>query len=113
MALKFFLYYLIVGQVIDWTVTFLYIWLILQKCNGDDGLLHQLNERYLHPTAKEIENMPWYVRLWRIIRTALLWPQNVAIALMLMHDELKEANAIIRTRAATSMLYPDKEEDGQ
>ena len=101
MVVKFFLGYLLAGQVINWGTVFFVTWSVLRKCRGRDDILAELNAEDRR-TVSYPEWGPDPVSklhcLWRIVFTAVLWPRNVVNMLYLRSDQLKMADTLLQAR---------------
>ena len=44
--LRSFIWYMLVGQILNWGTVFFVIWSVLRKCRGHDEVLRVLNQKY-------------------------------------------------------------------
>ncbi len=101
-VLRFFIWYMLVGQVINWGTVFFVIWSVLRKCRGCDDVLAELNAMDRRTTitpqwGSDLASKLYY--LWRIVYTAVLWPRNVVNMLFHWNDQMKIANVLLSAKA--------------
>lgn len=100
--LRFFIGYLLVGQVINWGTVFFVILTTVWKCWGRNDVIAELNAED-RKTQSSVEWGPDTASklyfLWRIVITAVLWPRNVVIMLFNWSDQMKMADELIRAKS--------------
>ena len=99
MVLRFFLDYLLLGQVLSWGSVFFVVVSLAWKCRGRDDVFDQINaeQRKANGTVEwSSETDRRLCRLWCFAVTVVLWPRNVVTMLYLHSDQMKLADALIR-----------------
>lgn len=99
--LRFFICYMLVGQVLNWGTVFFVIWSVLRKCRGHDEVLRVLNKKYAatHTWPEDTSGItPKLTIAWRTAVNFVLWPRNVVNMLFHWSDEMKEADALLRSQ---------------
>ena len=102
MVLRFFLDYLLVGQIVSWGSVFFVVASLAWKCRGRDDVFDQINAEHRRANGTTEwcpETYRRLYRLWRFAVTAVLWPRNVVTMLYLHNDQMKLANALMRADA--------------
>lgn len=99
--LRFFIWYMLVGQLLNWGTVFFVICSVLWKCRGREDVLRALNQRYAAVRGWQDDASGIAHRLtsaWRIAVNFVLWPRNVVNMLFLWSDEMKDADALLRAQ---------------
>lgn len=102
-VLRFCIWYMLVGQALNWGIVFFVIWSVLRKCHGHDEVLAELNAEERRTTSTPQWGSDLASRLyclWRIVYTAVLWPRNVVNMLFHWSDQMKMADALLNAEDA-------------
>lgn len=100
MVLKFFVGYLLVGQIINWGTVFFSIWMLLRKCEGHEDVFGKLadehNKHFIPP-----DSTPDLAALIGnslvVVMNIVLWPRKVVLMLFLLSDQLKLADELLNS----------------
>ena len=97
--LRFLMWYMIVGQVLNWFSVFFVVWSKLHKCKGRDDVLeqiHELERGYNADARRDSCNDRTLYRAWCYLETAVLWPRTVIYMMYLRSDLMKAADALLQ-----------------
>lgn len=100
MVLKFFVGYLLVGQIINWGTVFFTIWMLLRKCKGHDDVFSQLSEehnKHVIPPDSTPDPAAFIGNLLVVVMNIVLWPRKVVMMLFLLSDQLKLADELLNS----------------
>ena len=88
-AILFFLYYLLVGQVINWGSLFITLFIFARVCRDDDRMFVELAEKH---RARAIGfNCPTWPEVVKMAVTMVLWPLNTYNTLVTNVGGIREA----------------------